>query len=118
MKHLILIIVMLLVATSAYAGKQFELTSIDELFGRIFFNENVGTQDEPEYYPITIQFVGRATGAGISLPVGEMIRIGGKQSDGHTPKELYTLLVNAFGQNAANKVKNIYINGINEDISL
>ena len=116
MKKLICILVLCFsfVCTSAFAEKSFMLTEIEGLMGRIFFNQQV---EEDVYYPITIQFIGKATGEGINLPIQEIITIGTPSDTPATPKELYQLIKTKFGQAIANKIKDIYMNGIAEDIS-
>lgn len=93
------------------------LNAVSGISGRIIFNKQNVSGEVTTYYPILIIFNVTATGDGVSKNFSDSIIVGGEQPDAHTPQELYTLMVNAFGQAAANKIKALYLSALNEDIS-
>lgn len=118
MKKFIFLLIFLSLAFPCFAEKQFTLTSIDELFGRIHFNQSVPQEDGTiKYYIAVIAFQAKVKGEGIEMPSQVVIPLGALRSTKATPKEIYTAVKAKMGQDVADKIKEIYLNGINEDIS-
>lgn len=118
-KILCMMIAMAVIAVNCYAAKQITLTEIKDF--RFEGTINVPIQNPQtgkiEYYPAGIVFYGFPSGEGVKLRAREDLAIGTARSTPYTMKEIYDLLVQKFGQVFADKVKNIWMNGIGEDIS-
>ena len=118
-KILLTLLIILMFTNQTLAERQIILTEIRDLYGRIFFNheEKDSQTGEPIYYPIVISFTAKAVGEEMTINVGDTIQIGQPQNLPATGKELYQLIKQKFGQVVADKIKNIYLEGISEDIS-
>ena len=92
--------------------------------GRMMFNYPVsvspgGDPETFEFFPIAIQFFCEATGNGSAFRrLENVVTIGNQRASKYTPREIYTLVKNNVGIDIANAIKDLYINAINDDISV
>jgi len=103
-------------------AKQITFDTIARLGGRILFNFEVASQDEngpPEYYPVALQFYCVAKGSGAAdRKMSTVIPLGVTRVTPYTPKEIYTRVSAKMGQDVADTIKDLYIEGIADDISI
>ena len=109
------LVIGLVVVGIARADKTLTVSEMRDVRGQILFN--IRDDSAGVYYPIVIEFGGFAEGDDISLRVNEVIAIGTPQATEFTPHEIYDVIKTKFGQTIADKLKSLYIKGINEDIS-
>lgn len=100
-------------------SKQYTLSSIDDLNARIKFNYTEGTDENenPLYYIIRIEFAGTGVNGGAIKSSTSGLNIGNSQITKFTPQEIYTKLKQSMGNAIANKLKDLYIDLIDDDIS-
>lgn len=118
MKKFICFLIVVMFALPCFAEKAFTLTEVKDLFARIHFNQQVPLEDGTvKYYIAVVAFQAKVAGEGIQMPIQAIIPLGQLRDTPATPKEIYTAIKNKMGQDIADKIKEIYIDGINEDIS-
>jgi len=111
------LVMFLLVSGLCFADKQITLNQLSGLYGRVLFNTNQSQTDTPEYYAITIQFGAKASDGGqIQLACQTIMNVGQPRLTPYTPKEIYDLL-KTVNPALANKLKELYLEAINEDLS-
>jgi len=97
-------------------AKQITLDKIQELTCVLRFNQPVEENDAVTFYAVTLIVQGMAGGGGVSERVNNITRLGPKVGQENTPHEIYQV-VNSFAPALANKLKALYQDAINEDIS-
>jgi len=120
MKKLALLAIVLFVSP-VFAERQINLTEIQDMRIEVTFNREEIDPNDPEgvvFYPMALRFWGFPTGDGIKLRVTDFLLVGAPQDTPFAPKELYQVVKAKMGQKIADKIKNIYMVGINEDPSL
>jgi len=95
-------------------AKTVELTDVSGLSGFLQFNALEGT----DYYPGSLTVKGDASGDGVRKSISTTILLGNGRATPYTPRELYTRLTAAFSQQVADAFKDVYIAGIDDDISV
>jgi len=95
-------------------AKEISLTEIRDLVMQVCFNYK---KESGKYVPCMIFFSGKATGENVLVVVDETLSIGEERDKSYSPKEIYSFVKQKLGQEIADKIKNIYLTGINEDIS-
>jgi len=100
-------------------AKNYTLDSVENLIGRIKFNHQEGVDEDNNslYYIIRIEFVGRGVNGGAVKTSTEGLNIGNPQTEKFTPKEIYTKIQQSMGNAIANKLKDLYLDLIDDDIS-
>lgn len=100
-------------------AKDYTLTSITDLFGRIIFNyiDGYDSNNEPKYHVARLEWHARGVNGGAEKRGTDFINLGASQSTPFTPQEIYTAVKNNLGTVPANKLKDLYIELINDDIS-
>lgn len=121
MKKIFLIVVMVLCFIStAYAGRQIELTQLQGVRMIAVFGEDASVYIDAQnirYYPLVLSFGAQATDGLINLNINKNLVIGQSRETPYTPQETYTFLKDNLGQNIADQLKALYLDGISEDIS-
>ena len=95
-------------------AKDVTLTDVAELTGVIRFNQP-DIETEGDYWAVVVLFSCAGVGEGARKNVREEIKVG-KKTGMHTPKELYTVVA-GISQGLANKLKDLYQEAINVDVS-
>jgi len=99
-------------------GKDYTLETTHNLHGKIKFNYiELDEDDIQTYYIMRIEFETTAKDNGISKKGEEGINIGNAQFNKFTNNEIYNKITNILGQSIAMKLKNLFLNLTNEDIS-
>jgi len=114
MRTFIIALLMIILASPLYADKQVTLTDVDNL--RIIIEFNVWDSSAAAYQPAVVIVRGNATDGEVQRGVTKILRIG-QLGNRLSPSQIYTAVKNNLGQAVANKVKELYLDGIGEDIS-
>ncbi|MCP4988364.1 MAG: hypothetical protein GY928_20630 [Colwellia sp.] len=88
---------------------------------KIIFELNANTDKMAQtgnFHIAKINLEGESVGNGIKHTVSVGTFLGAGQADKYTPKELHTAVKNLNGNIIANKLKDLYTAGIDEDITL
>lgn len=94
-------------------SKDYTLDRIRNLRGSIQFNYS---ENEEDYYAVRVVFRGKALDTNVSGNCYAETKTGLKMGAKHTDKEIYTVL-GGINQSLATKLKDMYVDWINEDIS-
>lgn len=101
--------------------KSIILTTIKKLRITILFMEDAFVYDSSrnkKYIKALVKISGKPFDTIVSGNLIEKtIEIGTQKDTPYTAKETYTFIVNNFGQAVANEVKDLYLEGIEEDIT-
>lgn len=87
---------------------------------KLIFELNINTNKislTGDYYPAQLSLEGEAFSNGISYKLNDGIFLGPAREIKYTPQELYSFIRIKMGQEIADKIKDLYLAGINEDIS-
>lgn len=84
------------------------------LEGKVIFNYNDGS----DYYVAAIRFQITAKGLNARRDLTTTIPFGSPSATKFTIQQIYTAVSNKMGQDVANEIKDLYLEGINEDISV
>lgn len=100
-------------------SKNYTLDKVGNVFGRIVFNYIDGYDPEnvPSYYVVRLEWHAKALNGGAEKKSVSHINVGTSQSVPFTSKEMYTAIKTHIGNVAANKLKDLYADLINDDIS-
>lgn len=115
MKKLIIIFMLAFLTLGGYADKLVSFNKITDVYGKILFNY----QENNQYWAIAIIFYGNATSdeGDYGTRIYNVKKVGTGRDTLYTPKEVFVVL-NNFSPSLASKYKQIYTDGISEDISL
>jgi hypothetical protein len=100
-------------------AKDYSLDKIKNLNGVIKLNYKTHEGDPPElkYYIVRLEWHGKAVNSGASKKSMVHINDGTPQDTEYTPKQIYQRVKTIFGNGIANKLKELYLDLIDDDIS-
>ena len=104
--------------------KDITFRTIEKLGCRITFNyqETIsggGGETEAYYYPVAMDWHCIAEGNGsANRRLSRLLLLGAARTTQYTPAEIYTKVESSLGTNVANEIKELYLEALNEDISL
>jgi len=101
-------------------AKRIILTEISNLVIQIQLNvrgmKPDAKSEEIVYFPAVVSIKGKAIGSDVALDIEDSLTLGEPKKTPFTPKEIYAMVKSKFGNEIAEKIKGIYLKGINEEL--